>query len=92
MIVNEQLSDPMITVTMNDLMGAVLAAEKGSSGMTNLTDTMKQELIAGMRTMKTYLAEAAYKYYSDVDFEDTSENVTLMRDVVQCYVESGGKL
>lgn len=92
MLAEEQISDPMVTVSMNDLMGATLVVQKSCSGMINLTDTMKQELIEGIKTLKSAVANAAFHFYEIHEFEPRPEVIPLMRDVVETYVEDGGQI
>lgn len=89
---DEQIHDPLITVTLNDLMSGMISVNENVVGMTNLTETMKQDLISGVSRVKSYVANAAYNYYSMNDFEPTPEVIPLMRDIVECYAEDGGRL
>jgi hypothetical protein len=79
----------MITVKMNDLMTAAVTISGQKIGMTNLTDTMKQELISGIDSVKDIVCVQAYKFYSKVDFDDTPDVVELMRDVVSAAADHG---
>lgn len=88
----EQIYDPLITVTLNDLLSAMISVNENSAGMMNLTETMKQDLIGGVARVKSYVAHAAYGYYSVNEFEPTPEIIPLMRDIVECYAEDGGRL
>ena len=90
MMTEVQVMDAETTVAMNDLMSAVITVHNSSKGMVNLTDTMKQELISGFKTLKLAVCKAAYKYYSSHEFEDTPEVIPLMREVVEVYAENGG--
>lgn len=92
MLAEEQISDPMVTVSMNDLMGATLVVQKNCGGMVNLTDTMKQELIEGIKSVKSAVASVAYHFYEKHEFEPSPEVIPLMRDVVETYVEAGGQI
>lgn len=92
MLAEEQISDPVVTVSMNDLMGATLVVQKSCNGMINLTDTMKQELIEGIKTLKSAVANAAFHFYETHEFEPRPEVIPLMRDVVETYVEDGGQI
>lgn len=92
MLTEEQINDPMVTVSMNDLMGATLVVQRNCGGMVNLTDTMKQELIEGMKSLKSAVANAAFHYYEIHDFEPKPEVIPLMRDVVETFVEDGGQI
>lgn len=88
----EQIHDPLIGVTMNDLLSAMLSVNENTAGMTNITETMKQELINGVMSVKTEVSNAAFSYYSVTDFEPTPEVTKMMRDVVECYAEAGGRV
>lgn len=92
MLAEEQINDPMVTVSMNDLMGATLVVQKNCGGMVNLTDTMKQELIEGIKNVKSAVADAAFHFYEKHEFEPRPEVIPLMRDVVEAYVEAGGQI
>ena len=75
-------------IACEDLLGAISTAQ-ALSGMSNLTDKMKQTLIDGVLTMKTALCGIAYDYYSMHDFEVTDAIVPVMREVVQTKLLGG---
>lgn len=89
MMTNEQVSDALTSAVLNDLMGATLTVTSQTVGMKNITDTMKQELISGVLSVKSSIAEVAFFYYSKHEFEDDPAIVPLMRDVVEMVAEKG---
>lgn len=92
MLVADQITDIVVRAKLSDILNAVVAVEKNTVGMTSLTDTMKQELVKGVKALETSLATEAYSYYWDNEFEDTPEIRPLMRQVVSLYAESGGRI
>ena len=92
MLMDEQITNPIVMLRMNDLLSAILTVQKNTVGMECITDTMKQELISGVESMKYEICSEAVNYYKKTDFEETPEVVAGMRDIVECYLENGGVL
>ncbi len=92
MLMDEQITNPIVMLRMNDLLSAILTVQKNTVGMECITDTMKQELISGVESMKYEICSDAVNYYKKTDFEETPEVVAGMRDIVECYLENGGVL
>ena len=92
MLMDEQITNPIVMLRMNDLLSAILTVQKNTVGMECITDTMKQELISGVESMKYEMCSDAVNYYKKTDFEETPEVVAGMRDIVECYLENGGVL
>lgn len=92
MMSEEQIKEPRAIVTLTDLLGAAVSVSQQKNGMINLTDTMKQEFISGVKTIKMAVSTLAYNYYCDVEFEPTADSIPLLRDVVESYAEAGGAL
>lgn len=90
MLMDEQITNPIVMLRMNDLLSAILTVQKNTVGMECITDTMKQELISGVESMKYEICSDAVNYYKKTDFEETPEVVAGMRDIVECYLENGG--
>jgi hypothetical protein len=90
--IEEQITDIQIKSTLMDLMSAIMVVKNQSTGMTNLTDTMKQTLISGILMIKKYVSVAAFKYYEVTDFEVDEGTIPIFRDIVETYYESGGKV
>lgn len=89
---DEQITNPIVMLRMNDLLSAILTVQKNTVDMECITDTMKQELISGVESMKYEICSDAVNYYKKTDFEETPEVVAGMRDIVECYLENGGVL
>ena len=92
MLMDEQITNPIVMLRMNDLLSAILTVQKNTVGMECITVTMKQELISGVESMKYEICSDAVNYYKKTDFEETPEVVAGMRDIVECYLENGGVL
>ncbi len=92
MLMDEQITNPIVMLRMNDLLSAILTVQKNTVGMECITDTMKQELISGVESMKYEICSDAVNYYKKTDFEETPEVVAGMKDIVECYLENGGVL
>lgn len=89
MLVEEQISNPMASATINDLMNAALISSNQNLGMVNITDTMKQELINGVDSIKVIVCTEAFNFYDTHDFEPTPEVVPIMRDIVEVAADNG---
>lgn len=86
------MTDSIVMAKMNDITSAVITVKQNSVGMQNLTDVMKQELIGGVDGIKSSLSSLIVRYYRENEFEATAEVIPIMRDVVDCYLASGGQI
>lgn len=89
LVAEDQITDPLMTARFNDLMSAMLAVNNNKVGMTNITETMKQELLNGVNAIKSTVCVKAFNYYEENDFEPTPEVVPLMIDVVETAALAG---
>lgn len=87
----EQIMDVRVRTTLTDLMAAILSVKNNQGGMMTLTDMMKTTLINGVLQIKEAVAFQAVKFYEDNDFEPDEGNIPIMRDIVQTYLEAGGR-
>lgn len=92
LMVEDQMTDSIVMAKMNDITSAVITVKQNSVGMQNLTDVMKQELIGGVDGIKSSLSSLIVRYYRENEFEATAEVIPIMRDVVDCYLASGGQI
>lgn len=88
----EQINDIQVKSTIMDLMSAIVTVKNQSTGMTNLTDVMKQTLISGVMVVKRFVASSAFRFYENNDFEVDEGTLPIFRDIVETYFEAGGKL
>jgi hypothetical protein len=74
-------SDTRFVQTLSDTIDAVQDI-LSTDGLTLVPDSIKQQLIQNLLTMKTRTAELAYSYYLFCDFEPTEEIIPIMREIV----------
>lgn len=85
------MTDPMVKTRIRDLMSAS-SAICNMKDIINLTDVMKQSLINGVMQVKNAVVFQFMDFYFTHEFELDTALVPMLRDVVQCYAEAGGKL
>lgn len=91
-ILEEQINDAVVSVTMTDLIRSTLSVQTTELKMVNLSEAMKQGLIDGVMKVRNAIACQAFDYYDEHEFEPTPEVIPLMRTVVEGYAASGGKI
>ena len=71
-----------ITVRIRDIMEAAIEV-RNATGMTMLTDDMKNAIISGVNELLSLIRLLAFNYFKINDFEPTPEIIPIMRGVVE---------
>ena len=64
-------------------------AIKNTSGLVNLTESMKTTLVVGLNEISDTISLLAYRYFQTHEFEPTNEIIPVMRNVVSVALAKG---
>lgn len=81
-------NDPSIETLVNDIMSSIVSI-KETSGLTNLTESMKTTVTSGISDLRSMVCMKAFEFFKVNDFEPTKEVIPIMRDVVKVALEKG---
>ena len=84
----EKENNAEINSRIRDLMESVIAI-KNTSGLVNLTESMKTTLVAGLNEISDTISLLAYRYFQTHEFEPTNEIIPVMRNVVSVALAKG---
>ena len=84
----EKENNPEVSNRLNDIMAGVVTI-KSTSGLTYLTDSMKNALISGIDELSETIALLAFKYFQVNDFEPTEQIIPVMRNIVKVALTKG---
>lgn len=86
-MLKDQLVDPMMTAKLGKIRDSVVELSNMTGNITVIPGEVKDSLISELKEIQKYVADKAYEWYSTHEFEDTSQVVTLMREVVMAHFE-----
>lgn len=84
----EKENDAEIDSRLRDTLESALIISS-TSGLQNLTDSMKTTITSGLSELKATICLKAYHFYQLNDFEPTDEIIPVMRQVVSVALEKG---
>lgn len=81
-------SSPEENNMIDDIMSSILAV-KETSGLINLTESMKNTIGSGLAELQSSISLRAFEFFKVNEFEPTEQIIPVMRTVVKTALEKG---
>lgn len=86
-MLKDQLINPMMTAKLSKIRDSAVELSSLPGTITVIPDTVKETMVSELREIEKYVADTAFEYYSEHDFEVTPQIITIMRSVVMSHYE-----